>query len=75
MNINDSQQDPDRPEPFSTILDLRCEHSAEEILEAISESALFDSEDEECFRLFRAEAALLHLELERLLGRMADVAI
>jgi hypothetical protein len=72
MNIINTDQDPERPEPFSTILELLAEHSEADVLSAISDAAEFESEDEEVPSSQRLKSARLHLELEQLLDRMAD---
>jgi hypothetical protein len=72
MNIINNDQDPERPEPFATILDLLVEHSEADVLQAISDAAELESEDEELPSSLRVKAARLHLELEQLLERMAD---
>ena len=72
MNIINTNQDAERPEPFSTIQELLAEHSEADILSAISDAAEFESEDEQVPLPHRLKSARLHLELEQLLDRMAD---
>jgi hypothetical protein len=62
----------DRSEPFATVSELIAEHSELEILSAISDAALFDSEESENCLSCRLIAAKFHSELEDLLNRMGD---
>jgi hypothetical protein len=64
--------DQGRPEPFATILELLPDHGKQEVLHAIAEAALYDSEDQEIFHDCRLKHARLHLELEQLLERMSQ---
>lgn len=68
--VSEANKEPD--EPFNTVLNLLAEHSELEILSAISDAALFSSEDKELCLSYRLISAKLHSELEELLNRMAD---
>jgi len=62
--------DDDRPEPFATVLEVIGEHGMSEVLESISDSALFDSENEEIDDTNRVLAAKWHKELKQVIDRM-----
>ena len=63
----------DRPEPFMSVLELLNEYTNGEILEALSDAALFESENDYVKPRHRTMAARLHLELEQLLERMSEL--
>ena len=67
MDTND-----DRPEPYVTVLDLINEYGYYAVLEAVSDEAQFETEEDNedtCLNC-RKRAARIHLELEQLLDRM-----
>jgi hypothetical protein len=66
--------DDNRPEPYATVLDLINDHGYYAVLEAVSDEAQFEAEDdnEEYCAGCRKRAAQLHLELEHMLTRMDD---
>jgi hypothetical protein len=63
----------ERPEPFATIADLIGEYGVEEVLQAISDHALFDSENPEacsCCRPTHGDSADERLPLSKEKARM-----
>jgi hypothetical protein len=57
----------ERPEPFASVMEIISEYGIEEVLAAISDDALFTSEDPEVCRCCREEALGFHEAIEALL--------
>jgi hypothetical protein len=73
MNISTETPTEERPEPFATIAELVGEYGIEEVLQAISDHALFDSENPEacsCYRPTHGDSADERLHLSKEKARM-----
>jgi hypothetical protein len=70
MNLTlTTEEEQERPEPFATICELIERHGIREVLHAVSDYTLFESEDaEDVCEGCRAEAQGFHEGLEGLLG-------
>jgi hypothetical protein len=68
VNILPNAADEERPEPFATISELIGEHGIEEVLQSLSDHALFDSENLEACSCCSDKAAKIHWILHAILS-------